>query len=219
MSHTPHFMLFGIHSIKYDEFLFCTLSICSSTSFVDIRPRNKPQAVKYRPCRGSAAHIMFLASHICCVSSGTVSARYCCEPRDVSGVKPTRKKCRRGKGMRFTASLRRSALSWPGKRRQQVMPDMTAEMRWFRSPKVGVVSLRVRKQMSYSASLSRTMHSSAFSTSWCTDRVALYGSTTVSDTFGDGTTEKVSITRSGYSSRILEIRRVPIPAPVPPPRE
>ena len=47
-------------------------------------------------------------------------------------------------------------LSWPGNRRQQVMPDMTAEMRWFRSPNVGVVSFRVRKQMSYSASLSRT---------------------------------------------------------------
>lgn len=47
-------------------------------------------------------------------------------------------------------------LSWPGKRRQQVMPDMTAEIRWFRSPKVGVVSFRVRKQMSYNASLSRT---------------------------------------------------------------
>lgn len=31
---------------------------------------------------------MFLASNICCVSSGTVSARYCCEPRDVSGEKP-----------------------------------------------------------------------------------------------------------------------------------
>merc|ERR1719498_183890 len=28
----------GIHSTKYDEFLFCTLSICSSTSLVDMRP-------------------------------------------------------------------------------------------------------------------------------------------------------------------------------------
>ena len=36
------------------------------------------------------------------------------------------------------------------------MPDMTAEMRWFRSPKVGLVSFSVRKQMSYSASLSST---------------------------------------------------------------
>lgn len=38
-------------------------------------------------------------------------------------------------------------------------------------------------------------------------------------TLGEGTTEKVHIIRSGYSSRILEMRRVPIPAPVPPPSE
>jgi len=49
--------------------------------------------------------------------------------------------------------------------------------------------------------------------------VALYGSTTVSDTFGDGTMEKVSIILSGYSSLTLEIKRVPIPDPVPPPKE
>ena len=41
----------------------------------------------------------------------------------------------------------------------------------------------------------------------------------VSDTFGDGHTEYVDITRSGYSSRIFEMRRVPMPAPVPPPSE
>ena len=53
-----------------------------------------------------------------------------------------------------------------------------------------------------------TMHSSEFSTSWWTDRVALldhHVSTTVSDTLGDGNTEKGSMIRSGYSSRILEI--------------
>ena len=44
----------------------------------------------------------------------------------------------------------------PGKRRQQVMPAMTAEMRWFRSPNEGFVSFNVRKQMSYRASLSAT---------------------------------------------------------------
>ena len=36
---------------------------------------------------------MFFASNICCVSSGTVNARYCWEPRDVSGAKPFMKKC------------------------------------------------------------------------------------------------------------------------------
>merc|ERR1712025_643834 len=69
------------------------------------------------------------------------------------------------------------------------------------------------------ASLSMQYVSSVFSTSWWTERVALYGSTTVSDTLGDGTTENVFMMRSGYSSRILEMRRVPIPEPVPPPRE
>ena len=47
----------------------------------------------------------------------------------------------------------------------------------------------------------------------------MYGSTTVSDTFGDGTTEYVFMILSGYSSLILEIRSVPMPDPVPPPKE
>merc|ERR1719346_981705 len=46
MSHTEDLMLFGIHSTKYEEFLFWTLSICSSTSLVDIRPRNIADAVR-----------------------------------------------------------------------------------------------------------------------------------------------------------------------------
>lgn len=61
-------------------------------------------------------------------------------------------------------------------------PPLLTETRWFRSPYVGEVSLSVRKQMSYRASLSMQNVSSVFSTNWCTDSVALYGSTTVSDT-------------------------------------
>ena len=41
----------------------------------------------------------------------------------------------------------------------------------------------------------------------------------MSDTLGDGHTLKVSMMRSGYSSRILEMSRVPMPEPVPPPSE
>merc|ERR1711883_45647 len=74
MSHTDDLMLFGIHSTKYEEFLFCTLIICW-------------------------------------VNSGTVKARYCWEPRLVNGTKPIMKKCRRGNGIMFTASLRRSEFS------------------------------------------------------------------------------------------------------------
>merc|ERR1719152_911138 len=46
MSHTDDLTLFGIHSTKYEEFLFCTLSICSSPSLVDMRPRNMSATVR-----------------------------------------------------------------------------------------------------------------------------------------------------------------------------
>ncbi|CAN0577299.1 unnamed protein product, partial [Ectocarpus sp. 12 AP-2014] len=75
-----------------------------------MRPRNITAQVRYRPCRGSAAHIMFFESKHCWVSSGTVSARYCWEPREVSGANPIMKKCSRGNGTMLTASLRRSQL-------------------------------------------------------------------------------------------------------------
>merc|ERR1719197_326050 len=46
ISHTEDLMLLGIHSTKYELFLFCTLIICSSTSLVDILPRNMHAAVR-----------------------------------------------------------------------------------------------------------------------------------------------------------------------------
>merc|ERR1712042_307237 len=148
MSQTAVFTLFGIHSTKYEEFLFWTFNICSSTSFMDMRPRNMAATVKYRPCRGSQAAIMFLASNICWVSSGTVKARYCWLPLEVSGAKPGMKKWSRGKGTMLTASFRRSAFNCPGNLRDVVTPDMVTLTRWLRSPYVGFVNFSVLKQMS-----------------------------------------------------------------------
>ena len=85
-------MLFGIHSTKYEEFLFWTFNIYSSTSLVLILPLNKAEAVRYLPCLGSAAHIIFLASNIYWVSSGTVKALYYWDPLEVNGANPTMKK-------------------------------------------------------------------------------------------------------------------------------
>merc|ERR1711918_330079 len=48
MSQTEALRLFGIHSTKYEEFLLQTLSICSSTSLHDMRPRKRAEAVT--PC-------------------------------------------------------------------------------------------------------------------------------------------------------------------------
>merc|ERR1719352_948622 len=46
MSQIDDLTLFGIHSTKYDEFLLTTLSICSSTSLVDMRPRKRHEHVR-----------------------------------------------------------------------------------------------------------------------------------------------------------------------------
>ena len=59
---------------------------------------------------------------------------------------------------------------------------------------------------------------SEFSTRLLVDKTQLYGSTTVSETFGEGKIEKVASIRSGNSSLILPRRRAPRPEPVPPPR-
>merc|ERR1719447_1117465 len=130
-----------------------------------MRPRNMAATVKYLPWRGSQAAIMFFESNICWVSSGTVRARYCWLPREVRGANPGMKKWRRGKGTILTASLRRSAFNCPGNRKHVVTPLMVADTRWLRSPYVGVVNFKVRKQMSYNASLSIQKVSSVFSTS------------------------------------------------------
>ena len=46
-------------------------------------PRNIMAQVRYRPWRGSAAHIMFLASKAWWVSSAQDIALYCWDPREV----------------------------------------------------------------------------------------------------------------------------------------
>src|SRR5271155_3353766 len=103
------------------------------------------------------------------------------------------RKCRRGKG--------------------------TISYRYRREPEVISGRYHFHKNQLERTSLSIQNVSSKFSTNWWTERVAIYGSTTVPDTLGDGATEKVAIMRSGNSSWIFAINNVPIPAPVPPPRE
>ena len=49
ISQTADFILFGIHSTKYELFFDLTFNICSSTSFVLILPLNIAAAVRYLP--------------------------------------------------------------------------------------------------------------------------------------------------------------------------
>nr|GLL25989.1 protein TUB [Ipomoea trifida] len=105
----------------------CSLTLLN-ISWMDVELPMNVEAI-FRPIGGMSHTVDFTLFGIHSTNSGTVRARYCCEPRDVRGAKPTIKKWSRGKGMRFTASLRRSELSCPGKRRQQVTPLMVAEIK------------------------------------------------------------------------------------------
>jgi hypothetical protein len=61
------------------------------------------------------------------VISDTLEAMNPLEALEERGAKLGMKKCSRGKGTMFTASLRRSALSCPGKRRHVVTPDIAID--------------------------------------------------------------------------------------------
>lgn len=63
---------------------------------------------------------------------------------------------------------------------------------------------------------------SAFSKRWFSERIALYGSVTTSETVplvDPGKTEKLNLSLSEYSSLNFSIIRDPSPLPVPPPSE
>jgi hypothetical protein len=90
---------------------------------------------------------MFLASHICCVSSGTVRERYTWDSLDVKGANPTIKKCKRGNGIRLTASLRKSEFNCPGNRRQHVHPLIVADIKWLRSPTAPKIKCNVNESI------------------------------------------------------------------------
>jgi hypothetical protein len=72
------------------------------------------EAVRYLPCLGSEAHIMFLASNICWVSSGTVRALYCWEPLEVRGSETDHEEVEPGEGDQVGGELSEIAveLTW-----------------------------------------------------------------------------------------------------------
>ena len=130
----------------------------------------------------------------------------------------------------LTASFRRSALSWPGNLKLVVTPDMVSETKCLKKRSTHRSSGRIPSLIgsltphtvdyytsNFFCNLARHLQNSQCSLAlhW----IELKGSTTVSDTLGLGTTLYEFMMRSGNSSLIFEIKRVPMPDPVPPPKE
>ena len=127
--HTAVFMLFGIQSTNADECAFCISEMVSSTSLMASWPLNMAAAVRYRPCLGSQATIMFWGPNILLVSSEMAYDLKLCEPWLISGAWEGMKKWRRGNGTMFTASFLRSALSCQD--RGQWISSKTSHMHSF----------------------------------------------------------------------------------------
>merc|ERR1719295_134991 len=128
-STTEVFMLFGIHSTKSSELADCRFSMISSTSWEDILPRKRSDAVMYLPSSGFTLEKKLRGEKHWLVSSCTFTFWYDLLSSDASGACAMRKKWSRGKGTRFTPSLRRSPFSLPGNRSEAVTPAITQEIR------------------------------------------------------------------------------------------
>merc|ERR1711937_847415 len=83
-----------------------------------------------------------------------------------------------------------STLRAPSKRRDAVREEMICPIRRLRLVYVGRSMSRLRRQMSYRASLSTCMVTSVCSRKECTHRHVLYGSTTAVATWGQDHTVK-----------------------------
>merc|ERR1711964_809564 len=81
-----------------------------------------------------------------------------------------------------------STFSAPSKRSDAVSDEMHCAIKRFRFVYVGRSMSRLRRQMSYSASLSTWFVTSVCSSSEWTHNTVLYGSTTAVDTCGQGNT-------------------------------
>merc|ERR1711988_1068303 len=99
----------------------------------------------------------------------------------------------RGYGTRLVWNSVTSTLSAPSKRSDAVSDEMICAIGRLRLVYVGRSMSRLRRQMSYSASLSSMTATSVCSSSECVERTVLYGSTTAVDTCGDGYTVNPSL--------------------------
>merc|ERR1719321_684167 len=100
-------------------------------------------------------------------------------------------KCMRGYGTRLVWNSVMSTFNAPSKRSDAVSDEMICARSLFKLVYVGRSISRLRRQISYSASLSTIFVTSVCSRRECTHRTVLYGSTTAVATCGQHHTVKL----------------------------
>merc|ERR1719440_217757 len=140
----------------------------------------------YLPCRGSHFAIILAGSKHAEVISDTDSCSWYAFSAEITGANDESMKWIRGYGTKLVWNSVTSTLSAPSNRKDAVSEEMICAIRRLRLVYVGRSMSRLRRQMSYSASLSTMKETSVCSSSECVESTELYGSTTAVETCGDG---------------------------------
>merc|ERR1711934_971403 len=131
----------------------------------------------YLPCRGSHFTNMAAGSKTLMVISATDSCSWYAFSAEMIGAWEVNMKWMRGYGTRFVWNSVISTFSAPSKRSDAVSEEITCARRRLRLVYVGRSMSRLRRQISYKASLSTWFVTSVCSNRECTHNTVLYGST------------------------------------------
>merc|ERR1719191_1051478 len=184
----PHLNPLGDQSTNWMVRFVLIVATAAFTSFGTTSPRYIMQQAMYFPWRGSHFTIMDAGSNTEFVISATESCSWYAFSAEMIGAYEVSMKWIRGYGTRLVWNSVMSTLSAPSKRRDAVRDDTTCARRRFRFVYVGRSMSKLRRQMSYNASLSTWFVTSVCSRSECTQSTQLYGSTTAVETCGHGHT-------------------------------
>merc|ERR1719197_2187365 len=158
---------------------------CVSTSRARIASDLR-QTAMYLPWRGSTLQFIEAGSKAELVISATESCSWYAFSAEMTGAYDDTTKWMRGYGTRLVWNSVTSTLRAPSKRSDAVSDEMIWAMRRLRLVYVGRSMSRLRRQMSYRASLSTMKDTSVCSNSEWVESTQLYGSTTAVETCGDG---------------------------------
>merc|ERR1719421_1548450 len=179
-----HLKPVGDQSTNWIVRLVLIVATAALTSLGTTSPRYIMQHAIYFPCLGSHFTIIDAGSNTLFVISATDSCSWYAFSAEMIGAYDVNMKWIRGYGTRLVWNSVTSTFSAPSKRRDAVRDEITWATRRFRLVYVGRSMSRLRRQMSYRASLSTWLVTSVCSIREWQHSTVLYGSTTAVDTCG-----------------------------------
>merc|ERR1719191_1679598 len=173
----PHLKPVGLQSTNWIVRFVLIVATAAFTSFGTTSPRYIMQHAMYFPWRGSHLTIIDAGSKTELVISATLSCSWYAFSAEMIGAYDVSMKWIRGYGTKFVWNSVMSTFKAPSKRSDAVSEEITCARRRLRFVYVGRSMSKLRRQISYKASLSTWLVTSVCSKRLWTHKTVLYGST------------------------------------------